>query len=105
MWLNRCMDKRETPASIGKHYGVRPFEVYKVMQDMKLSIKAMGARLAAPQAEKLHTYFQNTTKYRAAEGARQSAVRSMLQRPAVPAEEPRLQYSPSAVSAVTHVGS
>lgn len=62
MCLNVRMEKRETPGSIARQYGVRPMDIYKVMQEMKLGVGAMGAKLNGPQAQKLHAHYQNMAK-------------------------------------------
>lgn len=84
MWLNGSMDKRETPSSIAKQYGVRPLEIYKVMQEMKLGVGSMGAKLNGRQAEKLHTYYKNLAKINA------DRVKQLPLKPSAPVESSAL---------------
>lgn len=92
MWLNGDMENRETPASIAKQYGARPLDIYKVMQDMKLGVGSMGAKLNGLQAAKLHKYYQNLAKVnadRAKRLAQQTSTAPVERFTVPPVQKPR----------------
>lgn len=53
-----------TPGRLAKEFGLSPLEMYKILVDLRVPVKAMGGRLSASQEATLRRHLRNVQKAR-----------------------------------------
>lgn len=72
-----------TPGRLAKEFGLTPTEIYKVLIDLKMPVRRMGATLSPSQEATLRTFLTNTATYE--ERRRKRAIAERIARVNKPA--------------------
>lgn len=67
-----------TPGRLAKELGVSKFEMFQVMQELRINAKRMDALLSDSQESQLRRYFANKRRYREQRGKQQVLQRDLV---------------------------